>query len=95
MVFQLEIRAFKLNSKDAAILDSLGWVNFRLGNLEEALKWLKQAFETNNDPEIAAHLGEVLWILGKTTEATVIWQKALKKDPEHQVLVSITTRYLK
>ncbi len=93
--YQYIEQALEINPEDVATLDSMGWILHKLGRDEEALGYLRQAYDKEPDPEIAAHLGEVLWILGKTTEATVIWQKALKKDPEHQVLVSITTRYLK
>lgn len=92
---QYIVRAFKINPQDTATLDSMGWILHKLGKDEEAVVYLRQAYNKDPDPEIAAHLGEVLWVLGKTTEATAIWQKALEKDPEHQVLVSITTRYLK
>ncbi|MDH5393614.1 MAG: tetratricopeptide repeat protein [Gammaproteobacteria bacterium] len=68
------LKAFKLKPNDSAILDSLGWVKFRLGKLDEALKWLQQAFDINVDAEIAAHLGEVLWKMGRTDEANKVWQ---------------------
>lgn len=86
------LRAFKLNPKDAAIKDSLGWVNFRLGNLEEALKWLKDAFEINHDPEIAAHLGEVLWKMGRTDEAKEVWQTVPDDKKNHPILIKTIER---
>ena len=86
------LRAFKLNPKDAAILDSLGWVNFRLGNLDEALKWLRQAFEANIDPEIAAHLGEVLWSMGRPDEAKEVWEKVPDAQKSHRILIETIKR---
>ena len=57
-------RAIELEPDDAAVVDSLGWVHYRLGNLEESIKHLRRANELSKDPEIAAHLGEVLWVSG-------------------------------
>ncbi len=79
-------QAYQLNSDDAAILDSLGWVNYRLGNLEEAETQLRKAHERLPDHEIAAHLGEVLWASGEEREARAIWAEALKQQPDSQVL---------
>ncbi|KJJ63610.1 hypothetical protein RT21_09845 [Pseudomonas sp. 10B238] len=79
-------QAYQLNPDDAAILDSLGWVNYRLGNLEEAETQLRKAYERFADHEVAAHLGEVLWASGDQREARAIWAKALKAQPDSQVL---------
>lgn len=79
-------QAYQLNPDDPAILDSLGWVNFRLGNLEEAERQLRKAYQLFADHEVAAHLGEVLWARGERREARAIWSKALQKEPESQVL---------
>lgn len=79
-------RAHELQPDDAAITDSLGWVEFKLGRTEEALKWLQQAYDKYPDPEVAAHLGEVLWTLGEKERARGIWDKSLIDDPEHKVL---------
>ena len=79
-------QAYDLNPDDPAVLDSLGWVNFRLGNLDEAERLLRQALERFPDQEVAAHLGEVLWANGKQREAKQIWGKFLKENPESPIL---------
>lgn len=79
-------QAYQLNPDDAAILDSLGWVNYRLGNLDEAEAQLRKAHEHFADHEIAAHLGEVLWMSGNQREARAIWKEALEQQPDSQVL---------
>jgi len=79
-------QAHKLNPEDPAVLDSLGWVNYRLGNLDEAERLLRQALERFPDQEVAAHLGEVLWANGKQREARQIWEKFLKEQPESPIL---------
>ena len=79
-------QAYDLNPDDPAVLDSLGWVNFRLGNLDEAERLLRQALERFPDQEVAAHLGEVLWANGKQREAKQIWSKFLKENPESPIL---------
>ncbi|MFB3302696.1 tetratricopeptide repeat protein [Pseudomonas sp. AMR01] len=79
-------QAHKLNPEDPAVLDSLGWVNYRLGNLDEAERLLRQALERFPDQEVAAHLGEVLWANGKQREARQIWEKFLKEQPDSPIL---------
>jgi tetratricopeptide (TPR) repeat protein len=79
-------RAYRLRPEDPAILDSMGWVMFHLGRLDEAEKYLKQASEAADDGEIAAHLGEVLWVRGNKDEAKQVWNNALKFAPDHKVL---------
>ncbi|WP_460131621.1 tetratricopeptide repeat protein [Pseudomonas sp. S1_E04] len=85
-------QAHKLNPEDPAVLDSLGWVNYRLGNLDEAERLLRQALERFPDQEVAAHLGEVLWANGKQREARQIWAKFLKEQPESPILRSTIKR---
>lgn len=85
-------QAHQLNPSDPAILDSLGWVNYRLGNLDEAEHWLRQALEQFPDHEVAAHLGEVLWAQGKQREARKIWGDALKEQPDSAILRSTLLR---
>lgn len=86
-------RALALKPDEPAILDSIGWVYYRLGRLQEALEYLRRAAAGNDDPEIAAHLGEVLWAAGEHEEARQIWQKALSEDPEHAYLLRVMGRH--
>ena len=79
-------QAYDLNPDDPAVLDSLGWVNFRLGNLAEAERLLRQALERFPDQEVAAHLGEVLWANGKQREAKHVWATFLKDNPDSPIL---------
>ncbi|MGH8352282.1 MAG: tetratricopeptide repeat protein [Pseudomonas sp.] len=79
-------QAHQLNPDDPAILDSLGWVNYRMGQLDEAERLLRQALQRFPDHEVAAHLGEVLWANGKQSEARQIWAGALKEQPDSAIL---------
>ncbi len=83
---KLVTRALELTPDDAAVIDSMGWIEFRQGRHREARTLLEKAFGKVKDPEIAAHLGEVLWILGERDRARAVWQGALTRDPEHRVL---------
>ena len=85
-------RAAELVPDDPAILDSLGWVSYRLGNMQEALKWLGMAFERLEDAEIAAHYGEVLWKNNRREEAEKVWQIGLENNAEHPVLLETMKR---
>ncbi|AHL35900.1 hypothetical protein CD58_24835 [Pseudomonas brassicacearum] len=85
-------QAHQINPEDPAVLDSLGWVNFRLGNLDEAERLLRQALERFPDQEVAAHLGEVLWANGKQREARQIWSRFLKDQPDSPILRSTIKR---
>ena len=86
-------KAHKLAPEDPFILDSLGWVEYRLGNTAEALKHLQTAYGQRNDPEIAAHLGEVLWKAGQRDEAQKIWRAALTENPDHESLITVMQKY--
>ena len=79
-------RALQLTPGDPFITDSLGWVEFRLGNRDEALRLLRQAYQARPDAEIAAHLGEVLWASGQKDEARRIWAEAGSRDNGNDVL---------
>lgn len=85
-------RALALDPEDAAIIDSMGWVEFRLGRAEEARRLLQRAYEMLPDPEIAAHLGEVLWTLGDQERARSVWDEARKAAPDHEVLYETVKR---
>lgn len=82
----LILKALELSPKDAHILDSLGWVEFRLGKWDEALRMLEQAFQAMPDAEIAAHWGEVLWVKGDREQANAIWAKGLELSKDNVTL---------
>ncbi len=79
-------RAFEQRPEDPAILDSMGWVHFRLGEPRKAREYLEAAHARVNDPEIAAHLGEVLWALGERDRAREIWSEAREQFPGAEIL---------
>lgn len=79
-------KALEIEPDNAAIQDSMGWVEYRLGRLEQARALLKQAYETEPQAEIAAHYGEVLWVLGERRQARKIWAEGMKLDAQDQVL---------
>jgi Flp pilus assembly protein TadD len=83
---KLVARALEITPDDAAVIDSMGWIEFRQGRPREARALLEKAFGKVKDPEIAAHLGEVLWTLGERDRARQVWQGALTRDPRHRVL---------
>ena len=83
---ELITKALEIDPDNSAIQDSMGWVEYRLGNLPQALIWLKQAYESAREAEIAAHYGEVLWISGETEQARSIWAEGLKLDASNKVL---------
>ena len=88
-------KAHKALPDDPMILDSLGWVHFKLGQFDLALKYLRASYAKLDDAEVAAHLGEVLWRMGQKDEARKLWQDATKKDPDHMVLRETMQRLLK
>jgi tetratricopeptide (TPR) repeat protein len=83
---ELITKADLLQPNDAHIVDSLGWVQYRMGNLELALKHLRAAYALKPDVEVAAHLGEVLWASGRRDEALKIWRDASGREPTNEVL---------
>lgn len=87
-------RAIEIMPDDPAIIDSLGWVQYRMGNYDEAERLLRTALSRFEDAEIAAHLGEVLWVKGKQQEARGIWQKALEKSPDDPTLLKVMQRFI-
>lgn len=86
-------KAVNLSPDDPFIIDSMGWVNYRMGNLPEAEKYLRMAWAKRQDAEIGAHLGEVLWEQGKKKEAEKLWRDALKATPDNSVLRKTMIRY--
>lgn len=87
-------KALELTPDDHAIMDSVGWGYYRSGRLDESVAMLRKAYAGNSDPEIAAHLGEVLWIRGDKAEAEKIWQESLKSHPDSVPLQAVMKRYL-
>ncbi len=86
--------ALKLAPEDPFIMDSMGWVLYRMGRNKEGLGYLQKAFKLRPDAEIAAHLGEVLWALEQRDEARRIWTEALKGSPDNEVLQSTLKRFV-
>jgi tetratricopeptide (TPR) repeat protein len=85
-------KALKLAPGDPFIMDSMGWVQFRLGNLNAAETQLRQAYALRSDPEIAVHLGEVLWQKGQKADAQKLWREARAKDPKNDTLKNTLAR---
>ena len=85
-------KALQQTPDDPAIIDSMGWVQFRLGNLAEARSFLEQAWGLTKDSEIGAHLGEVLWVQGEHEAARSIWDEAKANDPENPALLDVLKR---
>ncbi|MFN5510077.1 MAG: tetratricopeptide repeat protein [Burkholderiales bacterium] len=85
-------RAVELSPDDGHILDSMGWVLFRLKDLRGALEWLQKAWALSPDTEIGAHLGEVLWVAGRRSEALEIWRIARGREPDNKTLAETLQR---
>lgn len=79
-------QALRISPNDPAIMDSMGWVQYRLGNYDEALLRLRQALKLFPDHEVAAHLGEVLWVSGETEEARAVWEEGLRLNPDSDLI---------
>jgi tetratricopeptide (TPR) repeat protein len=86
-------KAHKLRPDDGHILDSVGWVYYRLGNLDQAADWLQRAFVRMPDAEVAAHLGEVLWVANRASEALTIWRHGRQLDPNNLLLQDTLKRF--
>jgi tetratricopeptide (TPR) repeat protein len=86
-------RALAVDPKDAAIMDSMGWVQYRLGNHKKAVEYLRKALALIQDPEIAAHLCEVLWVMGDKDGARHLWEEFLTKFPQHKALLEVQKRF--
>jgi tetratricopeptide (TPR) repeat protein len=86
-------KALELAPDDPFIIDSMGWLMYRMGRHQQALEFLRKAYTTRPDAEIAAHLGEVLWVAGQRREAEKIWLEAAKKTPDNDALNSTIKRF--
>ena len=85
-------RALALAPRDPFVMDSMAWVEYRLSNHTEALSLLRMAFKARPDPEIGAHLGEVLWVMGERDEAMRVWRDGRKRDANNEVLKETLAR---
>jgi tetratricopeptide (TPR) repeat protein len=85
-------QAYILQPDEASIVDSMGWIAYRLGRIEEALEFLRRAWELDRNPEIAAHLGEVLWVAGEHDQAIEVWREGAEADPENPALIETLSR---
>src|SRR5947209_5949113 len=85
-------KALQLAPEDSFIIDSMGWVLYRMGNLKDSLGYLRRAFAGRPDPEIAAHLGEVLWAMGDRAEAERVWGDATRESPDNETLANTIKR---
>jgi tetratricopeptide (TPR) repeat protein len=85
-------RAYLLNPGDPAIIDSMGWILFQLGQVPKALEYLQKALKLLPDPEIAAHLGEVQWVMGDRDTALQTWHQSLQQAPEHPTILETMQR---
>ena len=91
--YMLIEKALQLAPEDPFIMDSMGWVQFRLGRLREAEAMLRRAYELRPDAEIATHLGEVLWVKGQQEDAKKLWRDANIKDPKNDTLKNTLGRF--
>jgi tetratricopeptide (TPR) repeat protein len=90
---QLIRRAYELQPEDASIIDSMGWVSYRLGRLREAEAYMREAWKVMRNAEIAAHLGEVLWARGQKDEARSLWKLGLEMESDNEVLINTMQRF--
>ncbi len=88
-------KALDLEPNEAVIIDSFGWLQFKLGHLDQALKYLQQAYERQPENEIAAHLAEVLWVLDRKDEARKVFERAIKGSPDDEYLQDFKKRILR
>ena len=91
--YKLIKQALELRPNDFYILDSMGWILYRLGRLDESIAYLRRALALRHDPEIAAHLGEALWVKGEREEALGVWETALKIAPDDAILLDVINRF--
>ena len=91
----LIIKSLEISPEVPETLDSLGWVYYRLGKYEDAVKYLKKAVShlSKPIPEISAHLGEVLWVINRKDEATSVWNEALKEYPNNSIIMKTMEQF--
>jgi tetratricopeptide (TPR) repeat protein len=87
-------RALTVTPDDPAVIDSLGWVQYKLGMLDESISNLRRAFELFPDHEVAAHLGEVLWVNGQQEEALQVWESSLESFPDSEFITEAMQRLM-
>jgi uncharacterized protein HemY len=90
---ELILKAIQLAPRDPFIQDSLGWLEYRVGNLQEATRILEAAFKERPDAEIAAHLGEVYWVAGQTEKAGNIWREGLMLKSDNETLLDTLQQF--
>ncbi len=90
---ELILLAYELQPDDASIIDSMGWISYRLGRLTEAESYLREAWQIMQNAEVAAHLGEVLWVRGQKDEARSTWQLGFQMESDNEVLLDTMQRY--
>lgn len=90
---ELILLAYELQPDDASIIDSMGWISYRLGRLSEAESYLREAWKILRNPEVAAHLGEVLWMRGQKQEARSIWQIGTELEGDNEILLKTMRRF--
>ncbi len=91
---ELVEKAYKLAPDDIAIVDSMGWGYFRLGQYDKSIAFLRRAYQANPDPEIAAHLGEALWMSGDKAGAQQVWSENSKANPKNETLQAVIKRFI-
>lgn len=91
---ELVKKAYQLAPDDAAIIDSMGWGYYRLGQFDKSLEFLRRSYAANPDPEIAAHLGEVLWVKGEREAAQKVWRDSEQAHPDNTMLRDVIHKFL-
>ena len=91
--FKYLSKALALDPTSEAILDSMGWLEYRRGNYQKAIKFILPAYQNIKDAELAAHLGEIYWAKGDKNDANKVWQDAIKKDPTHKKLIKTIKKF--
>ncbi len=87
------LQAYELQPEDASIIDSMGWISYRLGRLKAAENYLREAWKSLRNAEIAAHLGEVLWASGQKDEARSLWKLGTQMDGDNEILIETMQRF--